>query len=717
MLFRSAVHLPDDGLCTDGLFCNGAETCSATLGCAAGTPPPVDDAFACTADSCDEGTDAAVHLPNDALCTDGLFCNGAETCSTTLGCEAGTPPPLDDGVGCTLDSCDELTDSVVHQSGPFGLPGLALPPDQIGQWGPVQSWPAEAIHMLVVATGKVLWWQGSPSPTIQNTYLWDPSSSQNQTITPLTGHMLCMGHCTLADGQVLAMGGFSAGTQSPMAMLFNPFTESWSATSDMSYGRFYPSATTLADGRVFVASGWSSPGHYVTTPEVYEPSSGTWTSLPGAERLLSLYPLDFLLPSGKLLTVGKDAFSGILDLNSQTWQTLPTSGVTSGDGGSAVMYRPGRLLRTGDSDAKVEVIDVTLPSPGWRVVQATTYPRHDANLVILPDGKVFAVGGALNEESPTDPGCAVHQGEIWDPASETWSPTASMQRTRMYHSTAALLPDGRVLSAGGNSLVLGGELNAELYSPAYLFKGPRPVIAAAPAAVRFGEVFRVDTPEAASIGSVAFVRTAATTHNFDENQRYVPAGFTTGAGFLDVTVPSSANLLPPGYYMLFLVDATGVPSVARILLVVADADADGVYDPDDNCPEVANGAAQAGDPAIGNQTDTDGDGDGNACDPDDDGDGLLDAYETNTHVFVSPFDTGTDPRLADSDGDRIPDGVEVEQHWNPNDRNSPVNQVPALDAWGMAILALALSSSGAWAFRRRHRSALPVGSPDRRPSP
>ncbi len=110
----SIVHTPNHGSCDNGLFCDGAESCDVLLGCQAGTPPSVDDGVACTADSCDEATDSIVHTPNHGSCDNSLFCDGAETCDVLLGCQPGTPPSTDDGVSCTADSCDEATDAVVH---------------------------------------------------------------------------------------------------------------------------------------------------------------------------------------------------------------------------------------------------------------------------------------------------------------------------------------------------------------------------------------------------------------------------------------------------------------------------------------------------------------------------------------------------------------------------------------------------------------------------
>ena len=104
--------------CDDMQFCNGNETCDSQLGCVAGTPPPLDDGIACTIDSCDEVGDVVEHTPDDAACANGAFCDGDESCNPASGCEAGTPPPLDDDVACTDDSCDEVGDVVLHTPNP-----------------------------------------------------------------------------------------------------------------------------------------------------------------------------------------------------------------------------------------------------------------------------------------------------------------------------------------------------------------------------------------------------------------------------------------------------------------------------------------------------------------------------------------------------------------------------------------------------------------------
>ena len=193
--------------------------------------------------------------------------------------------------------------------------------------------------------------------------------------------------------------------------------------------------------------------------------------------------------------------------------------------------------------------------------------RRQMNATLLPDGRVVATGGT---SSPgfSDPAGAVRSAEAWDPVDGTWTTWAANAVTRVYHSTTILLPDGRLLHAGsGDGDSLPRELSAEIFSPPYLFHGTRPTIDAAPATVAYGERFDVATRRPGTVVAASWVRLSSVTHAFDQNQRYMSLDFARSAAGLTVAAPASPNLAPPGHYMLFLFNADGVPSIARIMQV------------------------------------------------------------------------------------------------------------------------------------------------------
>ena len=193
------------------------------------------------------------------------------------------------------------------------------------------------------------------------------------------------------------------------------------------------------------------------------------------------------------------------------------------------------------------------------------YARRHASAVVLPDGTVLVVGG-------TSRGVNVAAGrvlvaELWNPSTGKWTPLASMKTPRLYHSTAMLLPDGRVIAGGGGRGSSGVSYpNCEIFSPPYLFKGSRPSISA-PNTINYGAKFTISTPNAQSISGICLIRIGSVTHTFNMNQRRVPLSFTTGAGSLNVSVPTNRSNLPLGHYMLFAVNSAGVPSVAPIIRV------------------------------------------------------------------------------------------------------------------------------------------------------
>ena len=244
------------------------------------------------------------------------------------------------------------------------------------------------------------------------------------------------------------------------------------------------------------------------------------------------------------------------------------------------MYRPGKILKTGTSvnpDLAVRpsastayVLDMTQSSPAWAQVPSMNFARTYHTMVMLPDGNVLVTNGGQTTDA-VGVESAVIQPEMWSPATQTFTKLASMVSPRLYHSTALLLPDARVLVAGGGRFNDINEptdqLSAEIYSPPYLFKGSRPTIGSAPSTVSYATNFSVSTPDASQISSVALLRLGAVTHAFDQNQRYVPLTFQQITGGLSVQAPGSPNLAPPGYYMLFIVNINGIPSVASMVKI------------------------------------------------------------------------------------------------------------------------------------------------------
>ncbi len=301
-------------------------------------------------------------------------------------------------------------------------------------------------------------------------------------------------------------------------------------------------------------------------PELYNPSTNTWTRLTGAVRDQPLYPFMFVLPNGRTYEAGSKAGTATLDVNGTgSWTAGPTALYsTSGYSESAVMYRPGKVLRAGGGDpaiARAMVVDMTAASPAWREIAPMSFARRRMNLTILADGTVMAIGGTGQADSAT---AAVLAGRDLGPDSETWTTVASMGEARMYHSRAVLLPDGRIVVGGGEAA---GRLRAQVYSPPYLFKGHARRSRRRPGRQRMVPHFAITSPHAAGIASVSLLRPTAATHAFDMNQRYVPLSFTKAGNTITATAPASGGVAPPGDYMLIIKSAAGVPSVASWIRV------------------------------------------------------------------------------------------------------------------------------------------------------
>jgi len=450
-------------------------------------------------------------------------------------------------------------------------------PAVVGSWSaPVQT-PAVAVNLMLLPNNKLFFYQDGASPT-----LWDYTNNNFSSIAT-TQDVFCSGHAALADGRMLVVGGYGGSDSSiglATAEIFDPTTNTWTSVPNMSYRRWYPTATTLSDGRILVTAGWQTGDHTnAGIPEIYDPSTNAWTKLTKADNPFETYPFIFQLSDGRVIHVGGSEYAtvtDILDLNTQTWSVVDP---TIYDGGSAKMYLPDKIMKAGSAaDSQMSgasanttfVLDMTQPSPLWQQTPSMAYPRSFLNLTSLPDGTVLVTGGETDKNGG-DISKAVYPAELWSPQTQTWSTMSAMRTPREYHSTALLLPDGRVVVSGmgadfGN---VPNETSAEFFSPPYLFKGARPSITQRPGKLLYANTFFVGTPDATSISKVVLIRTGAVTHAFDQNTRYVPLSFQQATGGLTVTAPANGIAAPPGYYMLFLVNNSGVPSIAPILQVAA----------------------------------------------------------------------------------------------------------------------------------------------------
>ena len=343
----------------------------------------------------------------------------------------------------------------------------------------------------------------------------------------------------------------------------------------MAAGRWYPTVTPLRNGEMLITSGGPS------VPEV-RTTGGALRTLSTASLSQPLYPWIDVAPDGRAFVSGPDPTLRSLSTDGTgTWQTHGQRDGINRDYGSHVPYDVGKILVAGGggSSRDARVIDVNGATPSVAATAPMANGRRQHNLTVLPDGSVLATGGNSSGAGLVDLAHGVYAAERWNPATGAWTTLAAESVTRQYHSTAVLLPDGRVLSSGGGicgtcDAVRYLAKNAQVFTPPYLFKtdgsgqpADRPVIDAAPAAASYGLPFQIDTAQAASIAKVALVRLGAVTHSVNMEQRYVPLSFTAGAGSLTATAPANANIAPPGVYMLFVVGSDGVPSVAKMVTV------------------------------------------------------------------------------------------------------------------------------------------------------
>lgn len=487
-----------------------------------------------------------------------------------------------------FDNAPNLTLAGVYDAS-FGLSdGYA-----VGSWSPVYTLPIVPIQVVLLTDGKLLMWD-SVGDKPAETYTWH-NSTRAAILDPLsldvarvdnsgwkgTGYnIFCSGFAHLPDGTPFIAGGNRNSSLEGLNVThyFKHSDNTWKRGPNMREGdRWYPSVTPLANGEMLITSG--GPG----TPEVLSKSL-TLRSLSDAEWYMDLYPWLQAAPNGDAFYFGPGNEISYID----TQGTGSMTPVKSRDSlvrsyGSYAMYDIGKIVASGGGQSSKTTVAIDIRNPNIDPLVShpanMAFGRRQHNLTVLPDGSVLATGGNSSGASLIDMDANVFEAELWNPVTQTWRTLSRASKVRQYHSTAILLPDGRVFTGGGG--ICGDcanvgylQKNYEIFTPPYLFKSdgsgelaPRPTIDAAPTSVTYDQAFSVTSPDAANIKSAVMMRVSSVTHSVDFEQRRVPLSFSTSSGGLSVRAPANANIAPPGMYMLFLIDKNGVPSTSKMISV------------------------------------------------------------------------------------------------------------------------------------------------------
>jgi hypothetical protein len=477
-------------------------------------------------------------------------------------------------------------------------------PDQVGKWSAVYDWPVVAIHASLLPSGKVLAYDSVPgqvgaTETFTGPHdgtrvtLWTPNGDQAGSHVSANNNLklnlFCSGHTTLADGRLFTAGGNfdSSLTGIKQTHVFNPANNTWNVEGNMQVARWYPSVTPTEKGEVLITGGLTdpAPGVLPTDKPELRGTTGALRVLNGAASQTAsnrFYGWLRQAPNGKIAYLGPEKNLRYLDVNGNgAWSDIGDRDGQTRSYGSFAMYAPGKVLISGGGGSNNSAVVVDLNTGTSAATAPMAFQRRQHNLTILADGQVLATGGYENSDNfLVDVNKGVYPAESWNPTTGQWKTLASMERTRQYHSTALLLPNGRVLSAGGG--ICGDctqqnylQKNAEIFSPPYLFTkdgsgqlATRPVISSAPGSLTYNQRFTVTTASARRLTKVSLVRFGGVTHSVNMDQQFQSLPFVaTSNSTISVTSPNSSRIAPPGRYMMFLIDDQGVPSFAKFMQV------------------------------------------------------------------------------------------------------------------------------------------------------
>lgn len=464
-------------------------------------------------------------------------------------------------------------------------------------WSPVIAFPIVPVAAANLPDGKVLTWSAYAPDNFGDdnawgrtyTALFDPATmTATSRLVSETGHdMFCPGTSLLPDGRLLVNGGSS----SQKTSIYNPANNSWSTGALMNIPRGYPGNTTLANGTVLTLGGSWSGGEGGKIGEV-------WSAANGWKKMTGIPVEPFTGPDPRGVFRGDNHVWLFPYTNGRVFHAGPTAAMhwitTSGNGsvafagnrnddiysmnGNAVMYDIGKILKTGgapayeDMDSTPASYVIDLNAMNVRKISPMNYARAMHNSVVLPNGQVVISGGQTYVKIFSDDR-SVLMTELWDPQTETFTKLSAMQVPRNYHSFSLLLPDGRVLIGGGGlcGTCTTNHFDAQVLTPPYLLNtdgsaATRPVITSAPATATPGGTLSVSTNTATA--SFAILRLSAVTHSINNDQRRIPLQVSAQNGnTYTLQLPADRGVLLPGYYMLFALNANGVPSISKTVQI------------------------------------------------------------------------------------------------------------------------------------------------------
>lgn len=469
-------------------------------------------------------------------------------------------------------------------------------PDAVGSWETLSSQlPIRALHSTLLHDGRVLLIAGSGNnePNFNagtfRAVVWSPTTNVFKDI-PVPYDMFCAGHVTLPDGKVLLAGGTQAYPTSnagpttfqgsKKSYYFDPADDTFHPLSDMAGAHWYPSLTKLGNGDIWSAGGLDEKAQGTVLTEMFDTSAMRWlpqNQVPQTWSFWGTYPHMFLLENGRMFYSGAHTFgnglpgtgSSIYDwTTAQIWDVPGLRQKDLRDQAGSVFIGPvqdQKLMIVGGGNADgntpginlVDLIDLKQPSPHY--VPGPDLPgpgKMYVNVLNLPDRTVLAANGAQLNRSGN-----IQTAAIYTPSTNSWKTVAADPVGRNYHSTSILLPDGRVAVLGSNPLDNSFEARISVYSPPYLFKGARPVITAAPSQIGYGQNVQIGVT--GNVTAASLIPPMSQTHQTDTNARVVDLPLAGTGANRTAQIPSNHNLVPPGPYMLTVLSADGIPSVAR----------------------------------------------------------------------------------------------------------------------------------------------------------